>query len=94
MTLDQGGQKNRKGKRLRFFFAMFSTSEWSYGGEFRCYDCLSINDVCLSVGYYEQWSGGFLGITCWDPSVCKSNRLYVNILLFSFINLGIFYKFL
>ena len=35
-----------------------------------------------------QWSGRFLGITGWDPSVCKSNRLHVDILRFSFIKLG------
>jgi hypothetical protein len=27
VTADQSGQKNRNGKRLRFFFTMFSTSE-------------------------------------------------------------------
>ena len=33
-----------------------------------------------------QWSGRFLGIiTGWDPSVCKSNRLPLDILQFSFI---------
>jgi len=36
----------------------------------------------------EQWSGRFLGIIGWDPSVCKSNRLQVDILRFSFITLG------
>ena len=36
----------------------------------------------------EQWSGGFLGIIGWDPSVCKSNRLHIDILRFSFIKLG------
>ena len=35
----------------------------------------------------NQWSGRFLGIIGWDPSVCKSNRLYVDILRFSFIKL-------
>ena len=30
----------------------------------------------------------FLGITGWDPSVCKSNRLHVDILQFLFIKLG------
>ena len=34
---------------------------------------------------FIQWSGRFLGIIGWDPSVCKSNRLYVDILRFSFI---------
>ena len=41
-----------------------------------------------------QWLGRFLGITGWDPSVCKSNRLHVHILQVSFTKLGIFYKFL
>ena len=36
----------------------------------------------------EQWSGRFLGITSWDPSVCKSKRLHVDILRFSYIKLG------
>ena len=35
----------------------------------------------------DQWSGRFLGITGWDPSVCKSNRLHVDILWCSFIKL-------
>jgi hypothetical protein len=32
--------------------------------------------------------GRFLGIAGWDPSVCKSNRLNVDILQFSFIKFG------
>ena len=36
----------------------------------------------------DQWSGRFLGNTGWDPRVCKSNRLHVDILRFSFIKLG------
>ena len=36
----------------------------------------------------RQWSGRFLGIISWDPSVCKSNQLHVDILQFSFIKLG------
>ena len=36
-----------------------------------------------------QWWGRFLGIIIgWDPSVCKSNQLHVDILQFSFIKLG------
>ena len=35
-----------------------------------------------------RWSGRFLGIIGWDPSVCKSNWLHINILRFSFIKLG------
>ena len=33
----------------------------------------------------NQWSGRFLGMIGWDPSVCKSNQLHVDILRFSFI---------
>ena len=40
----------------------------------------------------RQLLGRFLGIklrlTGWDPSVCKSNRLHVDILRFSFVELG------
>ena len=36
----------------------------------------------------DQWLGRFLGITGWDPSICKSIWLYVDILQFSFIDLG------
>ena len=35
----------------------------------------------------HQWSGTFLGPIGWDPSVCKSNWLHVDILLFSYIKL-------
>ena len=38
----------------------------------------------------EQWSVNFLGMISWDPSVCKSNRLHVDILRFSFTKLGYF----
>ena len=38
--------------------------------------------------YSQQWSGRFLGIIAWDPGVCKSNRLHVDILRFSSIKLG------
>ena len=48
--------------------------------------------VCSTL---DQWSGRFLGIIGWDPSVCKSNRLHVDILQFSCIKLGyILYIFL
>ena len=44
---------------------------------------------CIMDG--AQWLGRFLGITTgWYPSVCKSNRLYVGILRFSYIKLGYF----
>ena len=33
----------------------------------------------------EQCSGRFLGITGWNPSIYKSNRLHVHILRFSFV---------
>ena len=37
----------------------------------------------------DQWSGRFLGIIRWDPSVCKSNQwLHVDILWFAFIKMG------
>ena len=36
----------------------------------------------------DQWSGRFLGITGWDPNVWKPNRLHVDILRFSFVELG------
>ena len=35
-----------------------------------------------------QWLGRFLGITGWDPSVCKFNMLHVDILRVSFIKFG------
>ena len=35
-----------------------------------------------------QWSGRILGIISWDPSVCKSNRLHVDIIRVSFLKLG------
>ena len=37
---------------------------------------------------HGQWSGRFVGIIGWVPSVCKSNQLYVDILRFSIIKLG------
>ena len=39
-----------------------------------------------------QWSGRFLGMMGWDPSVPKPNRLHVDILRFSFIKLGYIYS--
>ena len=39
----------------------------------------------------RQWSGRFLGITGWNPSDYKSNRLHVHILRFSFVKLGVYY---
>ena len=47
----------------------------------------------LGVGQ-RQWPGRFLGITGWNPSVCKSNRLHVHILQFSVLNWRIFNIFL
>ena len=45
--------------------------------------------TCYGLTIVEQWRGRILGIiTGWDPSVGKSNRLHVDILRFSFINLG------
>ena len=37
-----------------------------------------------------HWLGRFLDIIGWDPSVCKSNRLLIRILRFSFIKLGVY----
>jgi hypothetical protein len=39
---------------------------------------------------FEQWSGRFLGVIGWDLSVCKSNWLHVDILLFFFIKFNWF----
>ena len=36
----------------------------------------------------DQWSGRLLGVIGWDPSVCKSNWLHVDILRFSFVKLA------
>ena len=47
--------------------------------------CSSVSTHLDSVDSSKQWSGIFLGIIGWDPSVCKSNRLHVDILRFSFI---------
>ena len=48
--------------------------------------------ICLSpctMNGENQWSGRFLGIiTGWDPCVCKSNWLHVDILRFSFTKFG------
>ena len=42
----------------------------------------------ISLLWLHRWSGRFLHITGGDPSVCKSNRLLVDILRLSFIRLG------
>ena len=47
--------------------------------------CFNTCTLLVSVG---QWSGRFLGIIGQDPSVCKSDRLHVDILRFSFTKLG------
>ena len=41
-------------------------------------ETLILEALCVS-----QWPGRVLGITGWDPSVCKSNRLHDDILRFS-----------
>jgi hypothetical protein len=47
------------------------------------------SNLLKSVSVRGHWSGRFLGIIIgWDPSVCKSKRLHVDILRFSFIKLG------
>ena len=38
---------------------------------------------------FNRFLGRFLDMANWDPSVCKSNRLHVDILQVSFITLGI-----
>ena len=43
-------------------------------------------DIKLSLTIFNQWSGRFLGIIGWDPSVCKANRLHVDILQCSFVD--------
>ena len=48
---------------------------------------LSTNESAWSATVTCQWSGRILGITGWDPSVCKSNRSHVDTLQFSFIKL-------
>ena len=42
----------------------------------------------VGVGNSRQRSGRFLDIIGWDPRVCKSNRLHVDILRFSYTILG------
>ena len=37
---------------------------------------------------WEQWLGRFLDIIGWDPSVCKSKWLHVDILQVTFVKLG------
>ena len=44
--------------------------------------------VSNSIENSKQWSGRFLGIIGWDPRVCKSYQLHVDILWFSFIKWG------
>ena len=46
--------------------------------------------LSLYIRVYVESSdrGVFFDMTGWDPSVCKSNRLHVDILRFSFIKLG------
>ena len=50
---------------------------------------LSIFSVLICGIFYKFLSviGRFLDIIGWDPSVCKSNRLHVDILRFFYINL-------
>ena len=43
-----------------------------------------------TIGPRAQWSGRFLGIIGWDPSVCKSNRLHVDILRFFLYYIGVY----
>ena len=78
----------RARKPLHLFIIEGLISKWTvtyrWGQRF-WYNCGSIFMLVCS----HQWSGRFLGIiTSWDPSVCKSNRLHIDILRFSFIKIG------
>ena len=44
----------------------------------------------VQVRYFTPAIGEILGITGWDPSVCKSNRLHVDILRCSFTRFGVY----
>jgi hypothetical protein len=59
-----------------------------------CFSCgnYQVNYLHRIISSQQQWSGRFLGITIWDPSVCESklNRLHVDILRVFFIKLGIY----
>ena len=56
---------------------------------FNQWELLDCNGHGPSTLCVKQWSGRFLGImTGWDTSVCKSYRLHVAIIRFSFIKLG------
>ena len=48
--------------------------------------CLLYTTVIVALGTSDRED--FWVITGWDPSVCKSNRLHVHILQFSFVKLG------
>ena len=62
---------------------------WHHGDTIKC----MLRDETI-LGFIQcrmthiQWSKIFLGITSLDPTVCKFNRLHVDILRFSFIKLG------
>ena len=56
------------------------------------YKVFSLDSSLKKIGNFaevlNQWSGRFSGsITGWDPNVCKSNQLHVDILRFSFMQL-------
>ena len=44
----------------------------------------------LDLNQLGQWSGRLLGITSWDPSVCKSNMLHVDIHRFFLYKIGVY----
>ena len=70
-------------KKNPLFHHKITCSHWSCSPQLPdCYTMLELMWVNF------QWSGRFLVITSWDPSVCKSNQLHVDILWFSFIKLG------
>ena len=49
------------------------------------FDCCLRPPVSNSIENSKQWSGRFLGIIGWDPRVCKSYQLHVDILWFSLL---------
>ena len=66
------------------------SNNWNKFPNIRSQSINNISDTVIG----EQWSGRVLGITGWDPSACKSNRLQADIVRFSLLNWGIFDRFL
>ena len=73
---------------LRLLFA--SSTGWTshlVGGAMEAFFFRLLLLFSVPFSACAQCSGRFLGITGWDPGVCKSNRLHVHILRFPFIKL-------